>query len=80
MSFDNIFDSMIQVVVIASINTWSTTMYTAMDSDFFSSSLYFIVAVLVINIWLVNLVVAVVVNTFKDIRADTKKSAFGADE
>jgi hypothetical protein len=55
-------------------------MYQAMDSDFFSSSLYWLVGVIVVNFWLINLVVAVVVNTFKDIRADTKKSAFGADE
>ncbi len=55
-------------------------MYMAMDSDFFSSSLYFIVAVIVLNFWLINLLVAVVVNTFKDIRAETKRSAFGAHE
>lgn len=55
-------------------------MYTTMDSDFFSSSLYFLVGVVVINFWLINLVIAVVVNTFKDIRANTKRSAFGADQ
>lgn len=51
-----------------------------MDSDFFSSCLYWISAVIVLNFWLINLVVAVVVNTFKHIRSDTKKSAFGADD
>lgn len=55
-------------------------MYMAMDSDYFSSSLFFLAAVIVINFWLINLLVAVVVNTFKDIRAETKKSAFGADQ
>ena len=55
-------------------------MYLAMDSDFFSSCLYFLVAVIVLNFWFINLLVAVVVNTFQDIRAETKKSAFGADE
>ncbi|KAK4687032.1 voltage-dependent calcium channel, partial [Tremellales sp. Uapishka_1] len=79
-SFDNIFSALINVIVIASVNTWSPLMYSAMDSDFYSSSLYFIVAVIVLNFWLINLLVAVVVNTFKDIRADTKRSAFGADE
>lgn len=54
-------------------------MYETMDSDFFSSALFFIVAIIVLNLWLMNLLVAVVVNTFQDIRADTKKSAFGAD-
>lgn len=55
-------------------------MYQTMDSDFFSSCLYWISAVIVLNFWLINLVVAVVVNTFKHIRSDTKKSAFGADD
>jgi hypothetical protein len=55
-------------------------MYLSMDSDFFASALYFLVAVIVLNFWLINLLTAVVVNTFKDIRAETKHSAFGADE
>lgn len=53
-------------------------MYATMDSDYYSSSLFFLVGVIVINFWLINLVIAVVVNTFKDIRSNTKKSAFGA--
>lgn len=51
-----------------------------MESEFFASCLYFLVAVIVLNFWLINLLTAVVVNTFKDIRARTKHSAFGADE
>ncbi|KAL7424030.1 calcium channel protein [Cryptotrichosporon argae] len=78
-SFDNIFAALLQVIVLASINTWSGLMYTAMDTDYFSSSLYFLSAVIVLNFWLMNLLVAVVVNTFKDIRAETKRSAFGAE-
>jgi len=50
-----------------------------MDSDYFGSCIYFVVGVIVINLWMINLVVAVVVNTFKDIRASTKRSAFGAE-
>ena len=48
-------------------------MYSMMDSEFFSSCLYFIVAVIILNFWFLNLLTAVVVNTFKDIRAETKK-------
>lgn len=55
-------------------------MYSSMEAEFFASCLYFIVAVIVLNFWLINLLTAVVVNTFKDIRAQTKHSAFGADE
>ena len=50
-----------------------------MESDYFGSCIYFIVGAVVINLWMINLVVAVVVNTFKDIRASTKRSAFGAE-
>lgn len=79
VSFDNIFMSLVQVLVIAGVNTWTGTMYWIMDAEFFASSLFFIVAIIVLNFWLMNLLVAVVVNTFQDIRADTKRSAFGAD-
>ncbi|WVQ85091.1 hypothetical protein IAT38_007255 [Cryptococcus sp. DSM 104549] len=79
-SFDNIFKSLIQIIIISSINTWAPVMYKAMDSDFFSSSLFFISGVIVLNFWLINLLIAVVINTFSDIRAETKRSAFGGDE
>nr|XP_019045668.1 high-affinity cell membrane calcium channel [Kwoniella bestiolae CBS 10118]OCF24598.1 high-affinity cell membrane calcium channel [Kwoniella bestiolae CBS 10118] len=79
-SFDNIFESLVQVIIICSINTWAPVMYSAMDSDFFSSAFYFLAGVIVLNFWLLNLLVAVVVNTFSDIRAETKRSAFGGDE
>lgn len=78
-SFDNIFMSLVQVLIIAGVNTWTSTMYKVMSAEFFSSSLFFIVAIVVLNFWLMNLLVAVVVNTFKDIRSETKQSAFGAD-
>ena len=55
-------------------------MYEAMDSDSYASSLYFVFGVIVLNFWLINLIIAVVVNTFDDTRTETKKSAFGADE
>ena len=55
-------------------------MYFAMDSDYFATCLYFLVGVIIINFWLVNLLTAVVVNTFKDIRAETKHSAFTANK
>lgn len=78
--FDNIFMSLVQVLIIAGVNTWTGTMYACMDSDFFTSTFFFIAAIIVLNFWLMNLIVAVVVNTFKDIRSRTKLSAFGADQ
>ena len=57
---------------------WSTLMYNMMDSEFFVSCFFFIVCIIVLNFWLINLFVAVITNTFSAIRNDTHKSAFGA--
>lgn len=53
-------------------------MYQMMDAEFFISSVFFIVCIIVLNFWLINLFVAVITNTFSAIRSDTQKSAFGA--
>jgi hypothetical protein len=73
------FPTFIHVCRLWSANTWSKVMYALMDSDYYGAFLYSICALLVLNFWLLNLLVAVVVNTFQSIRAATKKSAFGAD-
>lgn len=57
---------------------WSPIMYNMMDAEFFVSCLFFITCIVILNFWLVNLFIAVITNTFAAIRADTKKSAFGA--
>lgn len=53
-------------------------MYDAIDAEFFASSLFYVLGVIVLNFWLLNLFVAVITNTFSSIRSATKKSAFGA--
>lgn len=53
-------------------------MYDMIDSEFFVSCFFFIVCIIVLNFWLINLFVAVITNTFSAIRSDTQKSAFGA--
>lgn len=57
---------------------WSPLMYSMIDAEFFVSCIFFIVCIIVLNFWLINLFVAVITNTFSAIRSDTKKSAFGA--
>ncbi|KAF8585271.1 hypothetical protein K439DRAFT_1632798 [Ramaria rubella] len=79
-SYDNVFMAALQVVIIASANTWAPTMYAMIDAEFFVSSIFFIVCILVLNFWLINLFVAVITNTFQAIRSQTKKSAFGATQ
>ena len=53
-------------------------MYSMVDSEYFASCFFFIVGIVVINFWLLNLFVAVITNTFSAIREGTHKSAFGA--
>ncbi|TFY58902.1 hypothetical protein EVJ58_g6125 [Rhodofomes roseus] len=77
-SFDTIYYSALQVFIVASANGWSPIMYNMMDAEFFVSCLFFIACIVVLNFWLINLFIAVITNTFAAIRADTKKSAFGA--
>ena len=48
------------------------------DSEFFVSCFFFVVGVIVLNFWLINLFVAVITNSFAAIRSATQKSAFGA--
>ncbi|GAA6002036.1 hypothetical protein JCM10207_003048 [Rhodosporidiobolus poonsookiae] len=75
-SFDNIFAAILQVVVVASANTWTDSMYAMMDSDYFVSCLFFIFCLLIVNYWLFSLFVACITSTFADIRDETKHSAF----
>ncbi|EPS97893.1 hypothetical protein FOMPIDRAFT_1127618 [Fomitopsis schrenkii] len=77
-SFDTIYYSALQVFIVVSANGWSPIMYNMMDAEFFVSCLFFITCIVILNFWLINLFVAVITNTFAAIRADTKKSAFGA--
>ena len=53
-------------------------MYSMIDAEYFVSCFFFIVTIVVLNFWLLNLFVAVITNTFSAIREETHKSAFGA--
>ncbi|KAJ7831421.1 Ion transport protein-domain-containing protein [Mycena olivaceomarginata] len=77
-SFDTIYFSALQVIIVASANGWSPLMYATIDSEYFVLCIFFILCVVVLNFWLINLFVAVITNTFSAIRAETRKSAFGA--
>ncbi|KAJ7661709.1 Ion transport protein-domain-containing protein [Mycena rosella] len=77
-SFDTIYFSALQVIIVASANGWSPLMYSMIDSEYFVVCTFFILCVVVLNFWLINLFVAVITNTFSAIRSETKKSAFGA--
>lgn len=75
-SFDNVAGAAMQVVIIASANTWSNMMYSLMDAEYYASCAFFIVCLLVLNFWLLNILVAVITHTFAEIMDETKHSAF----
>lgn len=76
-SFDNILYSVLQIVILAGVNGWSPVMYQMMDAEYFISCLFFIAGAIILNVWLLNLFVAVITNTFSAIREETKSIAFG---
>lgn len=65
VSFDNIVNAMELVFVIMSANTFTDLMYYTMDSDEMAASLFFIVAIFVLTIWMMNLLIAVLVSSFQ---------------
>lgn len=78
-NFDNIFTSALQLVIFASANGWSPIMYALMDSDYYASALFPIASLVILNLWLVSLLIAILVNTFRAIRSEDG-SAFGVHE
>ena len=65
-------------MIIISNNNWTPPMYDMMDADYFVSCVFFIICLLVINFWLLNMFVAVITNTFASIVDETKHSAFAS--
>ncbi|PRT56720.1 Calcium-channel protein cch1 [Wickerhamiella sorbophila] len=64
LSFDNIFNSLEVVFIIMSQNTYSDIMYDIIDAEYMVSSVFFITGVLVLNLWLINLLVAIMATSF----------------
>lgn len=70
VSFDNIFNSIEEVFVIMSSNTYSDIMYYTMDTDYLASSLFFIAGIVVLSLWLISLLIAVIASSFKLVREE----------
>lgn len=51
-------------------------MYDMMDAEYVVACLYFIVIVIVLNFWLINLFIAVINEMFAKVREDSNHSAF----
>jgi hypothetical protein len=80
LSFDNIVQSLEAVFIIMSSNTWSDILYTVTNTDYLISSLFFIVGILILSLWLISLLIAVITSTFQIIREESKTSAFTGEE
>ncbi|CDO94796.1 unnamed protein product [Kluyveromyces dobzhanskii CBS 2104] len=65
ISFDNIINSMELVFVIMSANTFTDLMYYTMDSDNMAASLFFVVSILCLTVWMINLLIAVLYSSFE---------------
>jgi hypothetical protein len=68
---------MVPVFVLMAGQTWTDLMYRMMDAEYKWSSLYFVVVILIMNFWILNLFVAVINEMFAKIRDEsTNNSAF----
>lgn len=77
-SFDNVFTSLLQVSIVISLNGWSDTMYDMIDADYYTACIFFIFGIILLNFWLANLLVAVIMHSFASLSAQMEHSAFAA--
>jgi hypothetical protein len=80
VSFDNIGNSMEQVFVIMTSNTFTDIMYYLADADYLVAALFFAFGIVILYLWLMNLLVAVISSAFQVIREESRSSAFMARE
>ncbi|KAF9296993.1 calcium channel protein [Mortierella antarctica] len=81
LSFDAIYSAMVSVYVLMTGQTWTDMMYSTMDAEYGWSSIYFVLVILVMNFWILNLFIAVINEMFAKIRDDsTQNSAFTSDK
>ncbi|CAG8809622.1 31514_t:CDS:2, partial [Racocetra persica] len=76
VSYDNIFSAMVLTFVLAATQGWTDLLYRTMDTDYGWATLYYVLSILILNFWLLNLFVAVIVTVFEKIREETSHSAF----
>ncbi|ORZ05510.1 Ion transport protein-domain-containing protein [Lobosporangium transversale] len=81
VSFDTIYSAMVPVYILMTGQTWTDMMYRIMDAEYGWSSIYFVLVVLVMNFWILNLFVAVINEMFAKIRDDSaNNSAFKSED
>lgn len=78
-SFDDIWHSWIYVFVISSAQSWTPIMYNVINTTSMGSLFFFVIAVVILNFWLLNLFIAIITDTFANIR-EHQGSAFVEDQ
>ena len=76
VSFDNVGNSMEQVFVIMTSNTFTDIMYQLADTDYLVAALYYAFGIVILYLWLLNLLIAVISSAFQVIREESRSSAF----
>ncbi|KAG0222605.1 calcium channel protein, partial [Mortierella sp. GBA43] len=82
LSFDHIGVAMVQVYILMTAQTWTDIMYKIMDAEHGASSIYFILVILIMNFWILNLFVAVIIESESmsdDDEEDTKNALESTD-
>lgn len=72
-NFDNILQSMQMVFILMSVNTFSNTMYQLMDTDNIGASMFFIIGIFIMTVWLMNIFAAVIVWAFKLVQREASE-------
>lgn len=78
VNFDNVFNSLEQVFIVMSANTFTDIMYMTMNSDSVTAAFYFVFAIFIMTVWLLNVFIAMVVSSFNvTLSSAQRKSLFG---
>lgn len=76
VSYDNIVNSLELVFVLMSSNTFTDLMYYLTETDYLAAALFTAFGIIIMNLWLINLLIAVITSSFQVIREEDKSSAF----
>ncbi|KAI3633609.1 hypothetical protein MIR68_008556 [Amoeboaphelidium protococcarum] len=74
VSFDNIFSATFSIFQSATEQGWTRTMYMSMDAQDWSSFIYHVVVILLVDFILMNMLVAVISETYSSIRSQYQEA------
>eukprot|EP00158_Paraphelidium_tribonemae_P009848 Partr_v1_DN28981_c0_g1_i2_m25126 putative Calcium channel len=75
LNFDNIFSSFVTTFQTVSMQGWTDVMYQTMDSDYPISAFYHVSIIVILQLVIMSLLIAVVVQTYSVLHAEYKYQA-----